>query len=358
MNRSFFPLVLLLSLFVTILSCSNKSTERPRKPVSSIRIKPAKNQFVYGEKIAADVKTKLKDGEIKSITLFYENEVLKNTKELEFTVNDIELNKLGNNKLMVNAEKTDGLKNTRSKIITVVSDIQPQELSYRVINNYPHLKSSYTQGLEFYNGYLYEGTGENGHSKLMKVDLQTGKPLQTFELDDKYFGEGITILDDKVYQLTYRAKKGFVYNLKTFAVIDSFTFNSVQGWGLTNDGKNLIMSDGTHVITWLDPEDFSVVKKIQVADNKGLVINLNELEYIDGIIYANIYTTNRIVKIDAASGKVMEEIDLTGIINLYHRAGDRIDYLNGIAYDKQNDRIFVTGKLYPRLFEVQFVEKE
>jgi glutaminyl-peptide cyclotransferase len=357
MNRSFFPLVLLLSLFVTILSCSNKSTERPRKPVSSIRIKPAKDQFVYGEKIAADVKTKLKDGEIKSITLFYENEVLKNTKELEFTVNDIELNKLGNNKLMVNAEKTDGLKNTRSKIITVVSDIQPQELSYRVINNYPHLKSSYTQGLEFYNGYIYEGTGENGHSKLMKVDLQSGKPEQSISLEDKYFGEGITILNGKIYQLTYRAKKGFVYNLDDFAVIDSFQFNSAQGWGLTNDGTNLIMSDGSHVLTWLDPNDFSVVKRVQVADNENLMANLNELEYVHGIIYANIYTTNLIVKIDAATGKVLEEIDLTGIINLYHRNGDRIDYLNGIAYDKQNDRFFVTGKLYPRLFEVKFVKE-
>ncbi|WP_340111948.1 glutaminyl-peptide cyclotransferase [Maribellus mangrovi] len=357
MKRSFFPIVLVLSLFVIFFSCSSKSTKRPRKPVSSIRIEPSKNQFVFGEKISADVKTKLKDGEIKSIDLLYENKTLKSTKELEFAVNDIELNKLGNSKLVVNAEKTDGLKNSRSKIITVVSDIKPQEMSYQVINNFPHLKTSYTQGLEYYNGYLYEGTGEEGHSKLMKIDLQSGKPEQSIDLDDKYFGEGITILKNKIYQLTYRAKKGFVYDLKSFAVIDSFQFNSAQGWGLTNDGTNLIMSDGTHVLTWLDPSDFSVIKKIQVADDNNLMANLNELEFVDGIIYANIYTTNLIVKIDAATGKVLEEIDLTGIINLYHRDGDRIDYLNGIAYDKQNDRMFVTGKLYPRLFEVKFVEK-
>ncbi|WP_167616932.1 glutaminyl-peptide cyclotransferase [Maribellus sediminis] len=357
MKRVFFPIVLVLSLIVIFFSCSSKSTKRPRKPVSSISIEPSKNQFVYGEKITAQVQTQLKDGEIKSIDLLYESETLKSTKELSFKVENIELNKLGSTKLVANAEKTDGLKNTRTKIITVVSDVEPQQLSYQVVNNYPHLKTSYTQGLEVYNGYLYEGTGENGHSKLMKVDIQTGKPVQSIDLEDKYFGEGITILNNKIYQLTYRAKKGFVYDLESFTKVDSFQFASEQGWGLTNDGTNLIMSDGTHVLTWLDPTDFSVIKKIQVADDKNLMANLNELEYIDGIIYANIYTTNLIVKIDASTGKILEEIDLSGIIDLYNRNGERIDYLNGIAYDKQTDRFFVTGKLYPRLFEVKFVGK-
>jgi len=357
MKRSLFPIVLVFSLFVTFFSCSNKANKRPRKPVSSIQVEPSKNQYTFGETVTAEVKTKLKDGEIKNIQLFYEGDLLKESKDLEFKMNAITLNKLGNNHIHVKAEKTDGLSNTRSKTVTVLSDVSPQQLGYQVINNYPHLKTSYTQGLEYYQGFLYEGTGENGHSKLMKIDITSGKPLQSIDLADKYFGEGITILNDKVYQLTYRAKKGFVYDLESFAVIDSFSYTSEQGWGLTNDGTNLIMSDGTNMLTWLDPNDFSVVRKLQVADNRQLMTYLNELEYVNGVIYANIYTTNMIVKIDAETGKVMEEINLDGIINLYHRPEDRIDYLNGIAYDQENDRIYITGKLFPRLFEVKFVSK-
>ena len=357
MKRSFFPIVLVVSLFITFFSCSSKSNKRPRKPVSYIQVHPSKNQYVIGDKVSAQIKTKLKDGEIESIKVSYEDELLEETTKLEFELNSIELDKIGNTRLIVNAEKTDGLKNSRSKSFTVLSDIEPHELVYRVINNYPHLKTSYTQGLEYHDGYLYEGTGENGHSKLMKIDILTGKPLQVIDLDEKYFGEGITILNNKIYQLTYRAQKGFVYDMESFAKIDSFNFSSAQGWGLTNDGTNLIMSDGTNVLTWLNPNDFSVVKKLQVADNNGLWLNLNELEFIDGMIYANVYTTDLILKIDIKNGKVLEKINMAGLINLYHREGDKIDYLNGIAYDKKNKRIFVTGKLFPKLFQVEFISK-
>uniref|UniRef100_UPI0032166743 glutaminyl-peptide cyclotransferase n=1 Tax=uncultured Draconibacterium sp. TaxID=1573823 RepID=UPI0032166743 len=356
MKRNLFPIVLILCLFVTFFSCSNKSTKRPRKPVSSITLKPNKNQFIYGEKISVNVKTKLRDGEIKNIQVYFQNKLIKESKELDFVIDNVELDALGLTNFKVNAEKTDGLKNTRIKAVTVLSDFQPKQLTYQVLNNYPHLKTSYTQGLEYYNGYLYEGTGENGHSKLLKVDIKTGKVLQSFNMEDKYFGEGITILNDKIYQLTYHAQKGFVYDLETFAVIDSFQFKSQQGWGLTNDGTNLIMSDGTNVLTWLNPNDFSVIKKLQVANDRGTMNVLNELEYIDGIIYANIYTTDHIVKIDATNGKVLEEINMAGLINMYHKQTDRIDVLNGIAYDKENNRMYVTGKLYPRLFEVEFIE--
>jgi len=357
MKRIFFPIVLLLCFLVTFFSCSNKSNKRARKPVSSIQIQPSKANYIVGDKVSARIKTKLKDGEIKQIQVNYENKLVSDTTALDFTISNIELTKLGTNKLTVEAEKTDGLKNSRSKLLTVLSDVSPKQFVYKVINNYPHLKTSYTQGLEYYNGYLYEGTGENGHSRLMKIDMNTGEPIQLISLSDKYFGEGITILNNKIYQLTYRAQKGFVYDLESFAKIDSFTFSSEQGWGLTNDGKYLIMSDGTNILTWINPDDFSVVKKLQVADNKMLMMNLNELEYIDGMIYANIYTTDLIVKIDASTGKVLDEINMAGLINLYHREGDRIDYLNGIAYDRENQRMLVTGKLYPKLFEVEFVSK-
>lgn len=357
MKRYFFPLILILSLFVIFFSCSSKSSKRPRKPVSTIEIQPSKQNYVFGDKISVEVKTKLRDGELKSVQLFYDNRLLKESTETEFTADNVSLNTVGTVTFNANAEKTDGLKNSRSKIINVNSDVVPQQMTYQVIENYPHLKTSYTQGLEYYNGYLYEGTGEKGHSKLMKIDIKTGNPLQSISLEDKYFGEGITILNDKIYQLTYHAQKGFVYDLNTFAKIDSFTFSSPEGWGLTNDGTNLIMSDGTNVLTWLNPDDFSVVKKLQVANNRGIMTNLNELEYVDGIIYANIYTTNYIVKIDIKTGKVLEEINMDSLINLYHREGDRIDYLNGIAYDSEHQKMYVTGKLYPRLFEVKFISK-
>lgn len=357
MKKNIFPIVLILSLFITFFSCSNKPKKRPRKPVSSLQIKPGKQNYIVGEKVSVTVKTRLKDGEIENIQLKYGNTPIKESKELEYTVSDILLDKLGTRSFVVNAEKTDGLKNTRSKSITVISDITPKKLGYQTINNYPHLTSSFTEGLEYYNGYLYEGTGENGKSQLLKIDLKTGKAVQSFDMDEKYFGEGITILDDKIYQLTYHAQKGFVYDLNSFAVIDSFRFKSQQGWGLTNDGTNLIMSDGTHVLTWLNPKDFSVVKKIEVADNKNIKTYINELEYINGVIYANIWTTDRIVKIDVSTGKILEEIDMSGLINMYHTQGDRIDVLNGIAFDKENNRMFVTGKLWPKLFEVKFVEK-
>jgi len=357
MKRSFFPVVLIFSLFITFFSCSSKSNKRPRKPVSTITIQPVKSNYVFGEKISVEVNTKLRDGELKSVQLFFNNEFIKESAEIDFTADNVTLNTLGSVTINANAEKTDGLKNSRSKIINVYSDVTPKQMTYQVIENYPHLKTSYTQGLEYYKGYLYEGTGENGHSKLMKINISTGEPVKSIDIDDKYFGEGITILNDKIYQLTYHAKKGFVYDLNSFAVIDSFSFPSSEGWGLTNDGKNLIMSDGTHVLTWLDPNNFSVIKKLQVANNRGLRNNLNELEYIDGMIYANIYPTNFIVEIDASTGKVLEEIDMSGLIDLYHRQEDRIDYLNGIAYDSEHKKMYVTGKLYPKLFEVKFISK-
>jgi len=353
MGRSFFPLLLVCSMFITAFSCSNKSS-KSRKPVSSITIQPKKNIYVFGEKVSVNVKTKVKNGEIENIKVYYKNELIKESKELDFTVDGIDINMLGNSNFKVEPIKTDGVKNVGTKSIKTVSDITPKKYAYKVINIYPHSKDYYTQGLEYYNGFLYEGTGEKGSSGLFKVNLKTGKELQAFHLNEKYFGEGITILNDKIYQITYHAQKGFVYNLSNFALIDSFQYKG-EGWGLTNDGANLILSNGTQVLTWLDPDDFSVIKKIEVANNKDIVRQINELEYIEGSIYANVYTTEMIVEIEPETGRILSEISLPGIINMYHKREDRIDYMNGIAYDNKTKRIFITGKLWPRLFEVEFI---
>ena len=357
MKRNFFPVALIICLFVTFISCSNKP-KRSRKPVSSITIEPGARNYIYGNTVIVNVKTKVRNGEIDNIKLFYEGELIKESSALEFTTENVQLNSIGRNTFRVVATKTDSVSNSRTISVNVVSDIQPKQFTYKTVNNYPHNHEFYTQGLEFHNGFLYEGTGENSKSGLYKINLLSGRILQEFRLADKYFGEGITILNDKIYQLTYHAQKGFVYNLDNFARIDSFQFRSEQGWGMTNDGENLIMSNGTNQIIWLNPEDFSEIKHIQVANKRGIINNINELEYINGTLFANVYTTNLIIEIDPETGKVLSEINMEGILNLYQNPEEKIDYMNGIAWDAENDRLFVTGKWWPRIFEIELVPSE
>lgn len=357
MKRSVFPFFLVFSLFVLFLSCSNKPN-RSRKPVSLITIQPQKKNYIFGENVAVNVETKVKNGEIENIRLFYKDQLIKTSNQLNFTVENVSLDILGTNSFRAVATKTDSVNNTRTKTITVLSDTIPDKYTYRTINTYPHNTTHYTQGLEYFKGKLYEGTGEKGKSALFKINLASGNILNSYPLDDEYFGEGITILDDKIYQLTYHAQKGFVYRLSDFALVDSFSYTMKQGWGLTNDGKSLIMGDGTHRLYWLDPQDFSVQKTVQVVNDKGLVNNLNELEYINGTIYANVYTTNIIIQIEPETGRVLSEINLEGILNMYSNPDDKIDYLNGIAWNAQNERLLITGKWWPRIFEIELVASE
>ncbi len=357
MKISVFPVVIVFCLFITFISCSNKPN-RSRKPVSTISILPKAKNYIYGQTVTLDVKTKVRNGEIDNIQLYYQDKLLKESSELEFTVEDVELDEVGTNKLKVVAIKTDSVSNSRVISFNVVSDITPKKYHFQTVNNYPHNKKFFTQGLEFYNGFIYEGTGEYGKSGLYKVDLETGNTVQQHELSEDYFGEGITILNDKIYQVTYREQQAFVYNLSDFELMDSFQYKSKEGWGLTNDGENLIMSNGTHELKWLNPSDFSEIKRIQVANDRGTINNINELEYIDETIYANIYTTNSIIQIDPETGKVLSEINLEGLLNLYQGSSDTIDYLNGIAYDTEGDRLFVTGKWWPRLFEIELIPSE
>ena len=357
MNRSFFPAVLIISLFITFISCSNKP-KRSRKPVSSISIEPGARNYIYGNTVTVNVKTKVRNGEIDNIKLFYEGELLKESSELEFKAENVKLNTVGRNTFRAVAIKTDSVGNSRTISVNVFSDIKPKKYTYKTINNYPHNSDFYTQGLEIHNGFLYEGAGENGKSGLYKINLANGNILQEHRLADKYFGEGVTILNNKIYQLTYHSQKGFIYNLDNFTLIDSFQFRSQQGWGLTNDGKNLIMSNGSHEIIWLNPENFNEVKKIQVANNRGIINNLNELELINGNLFANVYTTNLVIEIDPETGKVLSEINMDGILNLYQNPDEKIDYMNGIAWDTENERLFVTGKWWPRIFEIELISSE
>jgi glutaminyl-peptide cyclotransferase len=233
----------------------------------------------------------------------------------------------------------------------------PLQLNYTVVNVYPHDISSYTQGLQYVNNALYEGSGNpdeiKNKSKLRKVDYATGKVLQETSLPDELFGEGITILGNKVYQLTWREKRGFVYNLSDFKLIQEFNYNT-EGWGITNDGTHLIMSDGSDVIYYWDPVTFKEVKRISVQDNTGLRNNVNELEYINGFIYANIYLTDEIVKIDPSTGTVVGKLDFSALKTQYPELKEPpSDVLNGIAWDSTGNRLFITGKYWSKLFEVK-----
>ena len=225
--------------------------------------------------------------------------------------------------------------------------------TYRIVNTYPHDPDAFTQGLFYDDGVLYEGTGRRGRSSLRKVDLLTGEVLDIRRLPDRLFGEGIAGRDDSILQLTLRAKKGFVYDKSTFEIEREFTY-STQGWGLTFDGENFVMSDGTSALFFFEPESFTRVGQVIVKDGNRAVLGLNELEYIKDEVFANIWRTDLIARISPASGKVTGWIDLTGLLKPADRT-DSTDVLNGIAYDAENDRLFVTGKLWPHLFEIEIV---
>ena len=221
----------------------------------------------------------------------------------------------------------------------------------RVVNVYPHDPEAYTQGLVYHGGFLYEGTGLQGHSNIRKVELKTGKVLKSHHLTAKYFGEGITICKNKLIQLTWQSNTGFIYDLQTFRLLGTFSYQT-EGWGITYNGKHLIMSDGTAALRFLDPRTFKIMKQIEVRDRGNILPNINELEYIKGEIYANVWGTGYIVRISPRTGQVLGWIDLRVLYSLVGNSR-KIDVLNGIAYDAQGDRLFVTGKYWPNIFEIR-----
>jgi len=237
---------------------------------------------------------------------------------------------------------------------------QIQVINYSLIKTYPHDKGAYTEGFLFHDNQLFESTGspENypeTRSLFGIVDLGTGKIEVKGELDrNKYFGEGIEFFKDKLIQLTYQTQTGFIYDAKTFKQTGTFTFENKEGWGLTSDGKYFIMSDGTSIITYLDPESLKPVKKLDVTFNGSPALYINELEYINGYIYANIYTTSNIAKIDPENGRITGIIDLSQLLAKAKKENPESEATNGIAYDSARDRIFVTGKFWPYIYQIKF----
>lgn len=241
--------------------------------------------------------------------------------------------------------------------LTVLNNKPPVIYSYNILNEYPHDITSYTQGLEFHNGILYESTGQYGESKLRKVKHDTGEILKSITIGNQYFGEGLTVLNDKIYQLTWKENIGFVYNAETLEKTGSFNYGkSKEGWGLCNDGKTIYKSDGTHTIWKLNPETLAEEGFIQVFTNTGKIESLNELEYINGKIYANIYQRNGVLIINPKNGAVEGVIDFSPLQKLVKQHPE-LDVLNGIAYNPDTKTIFVTGKNWDKLFEVEVFVK-
>ncbi|MGE0076851.1 MAG: glutaminyl-peptide cyclotransferase [Bacteroidales bacterium] len=346
-----------------IVGCSNgrgdqSSTSKNipvEKPIHLIRFDSPTNGKIFEIEEIIQLTLKLMDANTQpdSIILSVNNKEIAKLQNLTYEVSTKDFG-LGTLNIRATAWKN-GQRQTASINVFLKSNIIPQKQVYKVIKTYSHDPNAYTQGLFVYNGFLYEGTGQNGASSLRKVELTTGKVLQSANLNQDYFGEGITLLNGKIYQLTWTSGIGFVYELESFKKLNSFNYTT-QGWGLTTNGTDLIMSDGSNIIYFMEPDGFSEVRRIEVYDNNGPVRSLNELEYIDGKIWANVYTTDRVVVIDPKTGVVVSEVDFSNILKNSDRTGNE-DVLNGIAYDITNKHLYVTGKYWPKLFQVEIVSK-
>jgi glutaminyl-peptide cyclotransferase len=366
-NRYFFVLIIFV-LTTWTLSCSGRTGKRVENTIADPTKLSEEQALKYikilspeenaGFKLKGQIKIVLaKDKEsTDSIKIWFDGQlvtVLKPT-QWEYTIASSYLSKTGRKSLKIAAYKSNSKPQTITRFLIVYSDMAPKRNGYKVVNTFPHDKDAFTQGLVYENGLFWEGTGQPGSSNLRKVDPQTGKVLFQLNLESPLFGEGITILGDRIFQVTWQNKVGFVYNKSTLKEINKISYQT-EGWGLTTIGNELVMSDGSNILYFMEPNQFSVISQLEVYDNEKKVEKLNELEYINGEIWANIWQTDLIARIDPSSGKVIAYIDLKGILG--ESATDKnIDVLNGIAYDSAAKRIFVTGKLWPKLFEIKITE--
>ncbi len=251
---------------------------------------------------------------------------------------------------------SNGKKEVHTQSVTLLAPQEPEAYTYRKQNTFTHDPDAFIQGLFYENGFLYESTGHRGESTLRKVNPGTGSVVQKIDLEQEYFGEGITAYKDEIYMLTWESRKGFVYDKKDFKLLREFGYPT-EGWGITTMGDTLVMSDGSENLYLMDPASFTQLGRLQVYDHEGAVKGLNELEYIDGKIYANIYQTDYIAIIDASTGAVTGKINLAGIFDR-NNYGRRSDVLNGIAYNPDNKHLYVTGKWWPKLYEIEIIKTE
>jgi glutamine cyclotransferase len=353
-KRKYLILVLILAFIAPfiLINCDGKPEKPIVKEKKGIEILAPKNdaKYVFGDQIKMDFKA---HEEIVQIDISANQKVIASLSNQSgaFTIEvDSKLVGLGKQVISVQSQLKSGKTVNDSRRVLILSDITPKELSVVEVQSYTHLNTSYTQGLEFYNGQLYEGTGQFGESLIAKVDWKTGVMEKSVPLSDKHFGEGITIFNDKLYQITWKSRKCFIYNVNTLEREVEMEYFG-EGWGLTHDSTHLIMSNGSNEITFRNPDNLAVERTINIVDDRNEIVNLNELEYFNGSIWANVYQTSYIVEIDPASGKVLTKINGA---NLVAQKPMGSDVFNGIAYNHESDKIYVTGKNWDKLYEVKF----
>lgn len=345
MNNSF-KLLSIILLALSLFACGS-STET-KKHNFSLQTNAKNNIITLGETLNLSIKNP-KNETITAVSYKINDKQVSES----FATNDL---KLGIQTLTATISYDDTTADVSTKI-TVLNNTKPKIYTYKIVNTYPHDITSYTQGLEFYNGELYESTGQYRESKLRKVDYKTAEVLKNINLQSQYFGEGLTVLNDKIYQLTWRENTGFVYDVNSFEKLSSFTYGkSNEGWGLCNDGTRIFKSDGTENIWLLNPETLAEEETIQVYREKGKVVGLNELEWVNGKIYSNLYQFNGVAIINPKNGAMEAVIDFSPLRKLVTQH-QGLDVLNGIAYNPDTNTLFVTGKRWDKLFEVEIIEQ-
>jgi glutaminyl-peptide cyclotransferase len=326
-------------------------------PLSGKILEPSDGAlFTRGENIDIVVSVDDSKGPVSSVSMIVDGTEVPFSGQLPGTLSwDTSGQPVGTRRLNIIVGFGDGSRETWPLRVTLRSDIPPAIYGYRIVNSFPHDIRAFTQGLIYHDGYLYESTGRYGESTLRRVRLETGEVLRSLSLDRNLFGEGLAMHDGRLYQLTWKSQVGFIYDPESFRTVGRIHYTT-EGWGLTSNGEHLIKTDGSHNLYFMDPRYFTEVKRVEVFDNNGRVDQLNELEFIDGLVYANVLDSDHIVIIEPETGRVNGRIDLTGLLEQrYHHPN--LDVLNGIAYDNENGRLFVTGKNWPRLFEIQKVAR-
>ncbi len=346
-------LLLLFILNLILFSCGSNSDKN--KSDFSLNFVSSKVEFKLGETVKLRVQNP-KDRKIDSTSYYYENQLLGTTKgenELEIPLN---IEKLGNQTITATVF-SEGEKNNVQIAFKIFNNTAPEIYTYKIINTYPHDKEAYTQGLEFYNDTLYESTGQYGTSSLRKTNFETGEVLKKVEISDQFFAEGLSILNGKIHQLTWKEGEGFIYDLPTMKKTGTFKFNkSKEGWGLCNDGKQFYKSDGTEKIWILNSETLAEESFIQPTTNRSISTQLNELEWVEGKIYANTYQKDGVAIINPENGAIEGIINFKGLRDKVTKH-PRLDVLNGIAYNPTTKKLYVTGKNWDKLFEVEIVKK-
>jgi len=344
----------------SITKSSNEPQEKIIEFIRSLKLKQPQRAkvFTQGDTIDIEIKKRKNSKSIDSLELIVDGKLSQTIYKKPWTFSHIANEKtMGKHRFKLMAYHNDGKIGNISSYYNLKSNLAPRELSYKIVNTFPHDKKSYTQGLFYHDGYLFEGTGQHGESTLRKVELKSGVSVFDRKLETKYFGEGITYFKGNIIQLTWRSQKAFVIDAEDFSQKDFFrppTANG-EGWGITTMNNQLVISDGSNKLTLVDPISYSKIGEIEVYNEKGKVDTLNELEYINGKIYANVWLTDTIVIINPSTGQVESSLDLEDILSPSEKRklteGD--DVLNGIAYDSINNRLFVTGKRWPKLLEIK-----